>query len=65
MLDGPVLDMHVGLWNREGVDIGRIKVTETVTVIEEAVGGLVGDSERTAENVLYRHVLCKASATFV
>ena len=65
MLDGPVLDMHVGLGNREGVDIGRIKVTKTVTVIEEAVSGLVGDSERTAENVLYRHVLRKAPVTFV
>jgi hypothetical protein len=46
MLDGPVLDMHVGLGNREGVDIGRIKVTKTVTVIEEAVSGLVGANGR-------------------
>jgi len=49
-LDGPALDMHARLANRNQVNIVRIKVTKTV--IDEAVGGFVGANG--IQNVLYR-----------
>ena len=60
ILDGPALDMHVGLANRKRVNVVRIKVTKTV--IDEAVRGFVGTNY--IENILYRRVLGKALVIF-
>jgi len=60
VLDVPALDMHVGLANRERVNVGRVKVTKTV--IDEAVGRFVGANG--IQDVLYRRVLGKAPVIF-
>ena len=60
VLDGPALDVHVGLTNRKRVNIVGMKVTKAV--IDEAVRGLVRADG--IQNVLDRGVLSEAPVIF-